>query len=142
MANLRNWRKTSRPLPHADINASPNHLGADGWVSVEGKFMCHCGSVMRNDHHCISSHLTKKHKPDSAYQKTQFKAAGTVWACPDCESAHENWNALLAHYRRQHAFRGDSSGKRGQTDPFKPESSLDAAFAAFITRALSANQNP
>ncbi|KAI1085920.1 hypothetical protein F5B19DRAFT_498884 [Rostrohypoxylon terebratum] len=141
MASFRNWRTTDLPLPDADDNATPNHPGAAGWVSVDGKFMCECGSVMRNDNHCISSHLTKKHKSDSAYQRTQFKAAGAVWSCPDCESGHENWNALLAHYRRQHAFRGDSSKKREQTDPFKPASSLDAAFAAFITRALSRNQN-
>ncbi|KAI1211207.1 uncharacterized protein F4807DRAFT_458779 [Annulohypoxylon truncatum] len=141
MVTIRNWRKTKHALPDADPDAAPCHPGADGWVSTDGKLMCECGAVVKNDSHCISSHLTKVHNPSSAYQKTQFKLDGMVWACPDCDSHHRNWNALLAHYRRHpHDFRGDSSGLRDQSDPYKPESSLDEAFIAFIARARLANQ--
>ncbi|KAI2463555.1 hypothetical protein F4781DRAFT_117138 [Annulohypoxylon bovei var. microspora] len=141
MANFRNWRTTKSTLPAADPHATPDHPGADGWVSIDGRFMCECGAVVTNDSHCISSHLTKVHNPDSAYQKTQWKKDGVVWTCPDCNSSHENWNALLAHHRRNpHQFRGDSADLREQSDPHRPQSSLEKEYNAFITRARLANQ--
>ncbi|KAI1452086.1 hypothetical protein F4805DRAFT_472878 [Annulohypoxylon moriforme] len=138
MAKFRNWKTTKKPLPDIDPSAVPAHLKADGWVSIDEKFMCECGSVMANDSHCISSHLTKVHNPDSAYQKTQYKRDGKTWACPDCESRHPNWNSLLAHRRRDpHGFRGDSSNMREKYDPYKPGSTLEEAF---LSRARLANQ--
>ncbi|KAI0887774.1 uncharacterized protein GGS22DRAFT_185153 [Annulohypoxylon maeteangense] len=132
---FRNWQKTKTALPDVDLEAVPNHPAADGWVGTDGRFMCECGSAMTNDSHCISSHLTKVHKPTSAYQKSSLKVDGITWACPDCESRHVTWHALLAHFRRHpHGFRGDSSDLKEQNDPYRPESSLDAAFKAFVSR--------
>ncbi|KAI1100085.1 hypothetical protein F4804DRAFT_348886 [Jackrogersella minutella] len=140
MAVIKNW-KNVKDLPAANPNGEAAHKDADGWVTTTNLFMCVCGSVMKNQRHNISSHLTKKHNPGSAYQMGQWTNVEKPWACPDCSTHHPNWHALLAHHRRgAHDFRGESDGLREENDPHKPDSSLEDEYS-FIKRALRANRD-
>ncbi|KAI0835088.1 hypothetical protein F5Y06DRAFT_300028 [Hypoxylon sp. FL0890] len=123
---IRNWIKAKRP-PLVDHNKVPNHPQARGCVTPDNLFLCECGGIMKNKHHNISSHLTKVHKNDSAYQMGQFK--GQKWGCAACNTTHDNFHAILAHYRRcPHLLRGSSAALRQEKDPYRPTSTLRKEF--------------
>ncbi|KAI1410687.1 hypothetical protein F5Y13DRAFT_192017 [Hypoxylon sp. FL1857] len=131
---LRNWIR-AKVSPTIDLTRKIAHPRAQGCVSTDNYFLCECGSVCKNMPHNISTHLCKLHKVDSAYQMNQFK--GRQWDCKDCKTRHANFNAFLAHYRRDHhGFRGDSSGLREGQDPNRPASTLKREFQLWLQRAL------
>ncbi|KAI1387204.1 uncharacterized protein F4822DRAFT_405734 [Hypoxylon trugodes] len=132
MPRIRNWHKAENP-PKVNPHGRVAHERGQGFVSTDGMFLCYCGSINKNTAKSISSHLTKAHKDDSAYQRGQFSEDGTSWECPICHGAQgknaKNLHALVAHARRVHGLRGSSDDLCKEGDPFRPN--LKSKFLDF-----------
>ncbi|KAI2778326.1 hypothetical protein F4815DRAFT_501422 [Daldinia loculata] len=104
-------KDTSKALP-----TQPAIDGAQGRVNSYGRYICQilvngrpCGATMKNEKRNIRSHLSKKHRAQSAYAKNQVKT--DVWPCPEkCGMEYKNFHSMLRHMRVIHRFTGKSAG--------------------------------
>ncbi|KAI8966300.1 hypothetical protein F5Y11DRAFT_365883 [Daldinia sp. FL1419] len=101
-----------------------DHLTARGHVLDNGKFKCgepNCRAVMKNARHNISSHISKKHRPNSAYQQ-----ADTIdrRACGICNFSAINRHGMIAHIRTVHGFHGESAAIEAQYAITQPDDAV------------------
>ncbi|KAI0887719.1 uncharacterized protein GGS22DRAFT_185097 [Annulohypoxylon maeteangense] len=98
-----------RPVPAVE--------GAYGNVLNDGRFECRlsvrrrpCGARMANESHNIRSHISKKHRVDSAYKKNQRTGNWPcTWAdCMENGSTYSNFHSLVGHARSFHGMKGSS----------------------------------
>ncbi|KAI1478739.1 hypothetical protein F4774DRAFT_384865 [Daldinia eschscholtzii] len=82
-----------------------DHPTADGRVLLNGKFRCNCGAVMANKKHNISSHISKKHREGSAFQKAEEINRRS---CGICGFTAIKFHMLVTHVRNEHGFRGET----------------------------------
>ncbi|KAI5859267.1 hypothetical protein GGS23DRAFT_616378 [Durotheca rogersii] len=98
-----------------DNDTQPALKNAVGSVMKSGRFRCGmlkngspCGSKMANAGHNISSHLSKIHKPNSAYLQKQ--APKSDLRC--CGRKYANLNSFRTHRRRKHKGAEDGTGNQ------------------------------
>ncbi|KAI0168929.1 hypothetical protein GGR52DRAFT_574155 [Hypoxylon sp. FL1284] len=84
-----------------------DHPTAQGRLDDDGKFHCACGAgPIRNQYHNIASHVSKKHRADSA---DAAKRATDPRVCGLCGAASKNFWSFDSHIRKLHRFRGSSA---------------------------------
>ncbi|KAK8058506.1 hypothetical protein PG994_008954 [Apiospora phragmitis] len=86
-----------------------------GKVAANGKVYCtpcratgknHRG--IKNAQRDIASHISTKHKENSAYNRDQKEQPGKTYGCA-CGYKSRTWNPFLRHIASEHGFRGKSS---------------------------------
>ncbi|KAI1803252.1 hypothetical protein F4811DRAFT_356344 [Daldinia bambusicola] len=101
-----------------------NHPSARGTVLDNGKFRCgltKCNAVMTNARHHISSHISKKHKVNSAFQRAEETNRRS---CGICGFTAVKFHTLVTHVRIEHGFRGSSKVLEDQY----PDTEIDGAI--------------
>ncbi|KAI0598181.1 hypothetical protein F4775DRAFT_592689 [Biscogniauxia sp. FL1348] len=79
-------------------------------VGGEWRYECQCGSRVGNHRKNISSHMAKKHNPNSRYEQFYAAFANRVPCAEDgCDATFRNRYDIIHHYRRRHEHRGSSA---------------------------------
>ncbi|KAI1211160.1 uncharacterized protein F4807DRAFT_458732 [Annulohypoxylon truncatum] len=116
MAINKKTKVAGKKLTHNRL-ADPAVPNAFGRILQNGLYECRvpvggrrCGAQMLNAKHNIRSHISKKHRDDSAYKKNQ--RAG-IWPCVNEDCVNEgriypNFHSLVGHARSVHGMKGDS----------------------------------
>ncbi|KAI1655557.1 hypothetical protein F4813DRAFT_391692 [Daldinia decipiens] len=95
--------------PNLDADGNEiDHPNAQGRILANGKFLCginNCGAEMKNARHNISSHISKKHRINSAFLQAD---AINRRCCGICGFNATKFHLLVHHVRTRHGFRGRS----------------------------------
>ncbi|KAI2628109.1 hypothetical protein GGS26DRAFT_592254 [Hypomontagnella submonticulosa] len=95
------------PPPGVQAQQAPvAHPTAVGHVDAAGRFVCFCGSTMRNRLKNIGSHLSSRHNPNSAYS---LKRANNPRVCGSCTRTVSSFHQFEAHIRNVHGRRGGTA---------------------------------
>ncbi|OTB09380.1 hypothetical protein M426DRAFT_18027 [Hypoxylon sp. CI-4A] len=129
-------RSTGRGARDTSIKP-PAVKGAEGVVLDNGRYQCRlltdqgniCGGTMKCAKHDISSHMSTKHRANSAYKKNLEKTER--WPCPykACRGRDlSSWSSLRGHVSTAHGYKGKTHTLRTESVYFR-ENGYDEGLA-------------